>query len=566
MTKLKISADLTLPVDVVTQAVGVLAKRRAGKSYLARRLAEQLLRAGQQVVIVDPKGDWWGIRSSADGKSAGFSVVVFGGERGDVPLEPGSGALVAKLIVEEGVNALLDLSLFRKHEVATFMTAFLEDLYRLKAREQYRTAMMLIIDEADAIAPQKPQPNEARMLGAADDIVRRGGQRGIGCTLVTQRSAVLNKDVLTQVQILITLRTIAPQDLTAIKAWIDVHGTIEQQKTLLASLPSLPVGDAWFWSPGWPTDAGIFQRSHVSPIETFDSGATPTPGKRRSEPKKLADVDMDAIRKHMNEIMERAKADDPKALKARVAELERLLKAKGPEASEPERVEVPMFDQEAFEELKRQVSDDLRLALSNAKGALHTYMSKCLASGTKVPRVAPLVLSATKRDFQIPTPAATNGASSGGINKCARMLLTALVQQGRPLTLVQAAIIAGYSSNSGGVRNAAGELRAAGFAEGSNAALQATSSGVDALGSYDRLPTGYALAEYWYGQLGKAEREILRVVVEAYPKAVPLANAARKCGYSETSGGVRNAAGKLRTLELVQGGNDGMIADERLVG
>jgi DNA helicase HerA-like ATPase len=62
--------------------------------------------------------------------------------------------------------------------------------------------MMLVIDEADAIAPQKPQKGEERMLGAAEDIVRRGGQRGIGCVLVTQRSAVLNKNVLTQAQIL----------------------------------------------------------------------------------------------------------------------------------------------------------------------------------------------------------------------------------------------------------------------------------------------------------------------------------------------------------------------------
>ena len=48
-----------------------------------------------------------------------------------------------------------------------------------------------------------------------EDIVRRGGQRGIGCTLVTQRSAVLNKNVLTQAQMLVVLRTIAPQDLAA---------------------------------------------------------------------------------------------------------------------------------------------------------------------------------------------------------------------------------------------------------------------------------------------------------------------------------------------------------------
>lgn len=124
MTTLKIAAGLALPLDTTTQAIGILAKRRAGKSYTARRFAEQLLKVGQQVVIVDPKGDWWGIRSSADGASPGLPVVILGGERGDVPLESAAGEIVAKLVTEERVSALLDLSLFRKHEVATFMTAF----------------------------------------------------------------------------------------------------------------------------------------------------------------------------------------------------------------------------------------------------------------------------------------------------------------------------------------------------------------------------------------------------------------------------------------------------------
>jgi hypothetical protein len=66
------------------------------------------------------------------------------------------------LFKKERVSVVLDLSQFRKHEVATFMTAFMENLYRLKAREQYRTPMMLVVDEADAIAPQKPQKGEER--------------------------------------------------------------------------------------------------------------------------------------------------------------------------------------------------------------------------------------------------------------------------------------------------------------------------------------------------------------------------------------------------------------------
>src|SRR3712207_5860875 len=252
---LQLAADLRLPLEIVTQAIGILGKRRVGKSYTTAKLVEELFAAGQQVVVTDPKGDWWGLRSAADGAQPGLPILILGGEHGDLPLDVDAGEVIAQLVVEERISALLDLSGFRKHEVATFMAHFLETLYRLKAQERYRTPLMLVIDEADAIAPQRPQKGEERMLGAAEDIVRRGGQRGLGCTMATQRAAVLNKNVLTQIEVLVALRTIAPQDLSAISEWIDVHGTPAQRKELLESLPALPIGTAWVWSPGWPTDA-----------------------------------------------------------------------------------------------------------------------------------------------------------------------------------------------------------------------------------------------------------------------------------------------------------------------
>jgi hypothetical protein len=103
------------------------------KSYTMRRIVEQLVTppAGR---ARRPEGRPVGHPVGGRRQGPGLPLVILGGERADVPLEVGAGEIVAKLVVEERVSAVLDLSLFRKHEVATFMTAFMENLYRLKAR------------------------------------------------------------------------------------------------------------------------------------------------------------------------------------------------------------------------------------------------------------------------------------------------------------------------------------------------------------------------------------------------------------------------------------------------
>jgi hypothetical protein len=551
---------LSLPIDVVTQTIGVVAKRRAGKSYFMRRFVEQLVRAEQQVCVVDPKGDQWGILSSADGKGPGLPLVIIGGERGHVPLEPSGGEIVAKLVVEERVSALLDLSLLRKHEVATFMALFMETLYRLKAQERYRTPLMLAIDEADAIAPQKPEANEARMLGACEDIVRRGGQRGLGCMLVTQRTAVLNKNVLTQCQILVALRTISPQDRNAMNAWIDVHGEPEQRKTLMESLPSLPVGDAWVWSPGWPTNDGIFQRIHTLPIETFDSGATPKPGERRLVPKTVADVDLEAVRKQMAETIERAKADDPRVLRKRIAELEQLQRAKPAPAPS-----VPAISEQQRADISAAVTE-LDASLTKARDALKQLAKLLLVIG-KTPKhvagyqlmVPTMVAAPVKRTASC---AASGGKLAGGERK----ILTALAQNPSGCTKKRLALLAGYALGGGGFNNYLSALRVRGLLDGGkhgDTAYRITDAGLCELGSFEPLPSGTELRTYWLNQLGKAERSILEALFSVYPRALDKQSIAEAAGYEAGGGGFNNALSRLRTLELIDGRGE-MRASEDL--
>jgi len=537
--------------------------------------------AGLQIVCVDPKGDWWGMRSSADGRSPGLSILILGGEHGDLPLEVGSGELVAKLVVEERVSVLLDLSLFRKSEVASFMTAFAENLYRLKAREVNRTPVMLFVDEADAVAPQKPQHGEERMLGAIEDIVRRGGQRGIGCTLVTQRSAVLNKNVLTQAQVMVAMRTIAPQDLKAMDAWIDVHGTPEQRKTLMESLPSLPRGDAWFWSPGWPTDEGIFRRVHVDPIETFDSGATPEPGARRVEPRKRADVDLEALRRQMAATIERAKAADPTALRRRVAELEAQLRkasAAAPAAPARERrVEVPILGERDLKRIDK-VAEVLANSSAMVAALLMEVKERLRARATPPPAPRPAAPSPAAQTgngtWRAPVAAARRARAAPSteageeVSEYALSLVRTLASRApMALTKSQLALLSNHSPTSGGYFAALAELRRLGAFDRDGSKYVLTDAGRQLVGAAVPVATSpEEVRANWRRSLPDYERALFDVLVEVYPHGLSKADLAERAGKSATSGGYFAALATLRRNEIMVRAADGFRASEDLFG
>lgn len=557
LKKLHISSSLAISADdFVTSTQAILAKKGSGKSYTASVIAEELLATDHQVVVLDPTGAWWGLRSSADGKDEGYPIAVLGGEHADVDLEAAAGELVADAIASEHFSAILDLSLFRKGEALRFCATFLETLYR-----RNRTALHLFIDEADVVAPQRTfGPEDAKALGATEDIVRRGRIRGIGCTLITQRAQVLNKNVLSQVDMLTTLRMNHPKDIGAIDDWVAVHGDVKLAKKMIESLPVLPIGTAWMWAPAQELFASVPIRRR----QTFDSGRTPKAGERAAAPKVLAPVDIARLGATIAATAEQVKANDPKVLKARVAELERQLVAR-PAAAPAERVEVPILRADEIERLRQAVAAfeakaevvDRALAEVDVTLELVGSMASDLKAAIELGKAHGIV-ARTSASSALPTPRPPAPRGSGpGDAKLAggeRKILTALAQYApSSRTKQQVAILTGYAHTGGGFNNYVGSLRSKGYVDGGADALTIAAAGVAALGAYQPLPTGRALYDHWQGQLGKAEREILRVLFEEWPNARPKDFVAMKAGYAPDGGGFNNALSRLRTLELIEG-------------
>jgi len=351
---LTLGPGLVLPHEAVTETFAILAKRGAGKTYTAAVLVEEMMGAGLPVVIVDPVGVWWGLRSSADGTAEGLPVVIFGGDHADLPLAETAGVLLADLVVDERVPAVLDLSALSKGASRRFMTDFTERLYH-----RNRDPLHLVLDEADAFAPQRTDPGGQRLLGAIEDLVRRGRARGIGLSMISQRPAVLNKDILTQAEVLIALRMTGPRDVAAIDEWVRLHAEEDQAVEVKRSLPSLPIGTAWVWSPGW---LGLLQRVAVRARTTFDSSATPKAGQRRVTPTRLAPIDLAALGERITAMATEAAATDPAALRHRVAHLERELAELRTAPPKVERIEVPVLDEAVVDRLEQWVTDIRHLA------------------------------------------------------------------------------------------------------------------------------------------------------------------------------------------------------------
>ena len=381
-----------LPLDAITETFGILAVRGAGKSNTGAVMAEEMHKAGLPFVVIDPVGSWWGLRSSKDGKGPGLPIPIFGGKHGDVPLERGGGELVADLIAEQRLSCVLDLTMFDSESAKKqFLLDFARRLYR-----QNEQPLHLFLEEADDYIPQRPMGDEAHLLRAWENIVRRGRARGLGMTVITQRSASLNKNVLTQVQTLIAMRTTGPQDRKAIEEWVKYHG---QSREILESLPGLRDGEAWVWSPDFLRTT---VRVRFRQRSTFDSGATPKAGVTGTRaPATLADVDLGTLTKRMAATIEKAKLTDPKALRQEVDRLRR-------ELAHVRKVDAPLTRVEVQIEEKPVLTDKQIEQLHSYIIKLGSISNEVIALGNEIGTAIAKV-----RDYQRGRPAAGRYAPQG---------------------------------------------------------------------------------------------------------------------------------------------------------
>jgi Helicase HerA, central domain len=515
----------SLPTDALDDRIAIVGTAGSGKTYAAKGFVERLLDIGARVAIVDPLGVWWGLRASADGSTAGYPVVVFGGRHADVPITAEKGSALGRMIACEALACVVDLSELGSNAARRrFMAAFSEALY-----EENEEPLHLVLDEADLWAPQRPIKGWEGLLGHIEEIVRRGRVRGFIPWLITQRPAVVHKDVLSQADILIAMKLTASQDRDAIGAWIEGQADRQEGKRILGDLPRLQRGEGYLWAPGH----GILDRATFPLIRTFDSSRTPKRGERLASPRTLAEVDLTAIIAALAAV----ESEDPEKPKdnRRQVQLEREL------AQAKARIEL-------LEQENRALNSRLVSIAAFAAGTVPAIVDD--ASHT-APR--PKAEAKPPRPLRIVTSnvPATFGDS---LHPAARKLLLALAQHAPArFTWGQAATLAGLKPSGGHFNAGRKSLRESGYIEETNDLLSATASGLKAAGEVPPAPSTPAeRLALWCDRLPTPAPEMLRTLAAQGERYMEADELAAMLGKKSSGGHWNSGIALLRNNGLIE--------------
>jgi len=369
VTKLHVSTALSLPEDAVTRTFVVYGGKGKGKTNFGSVLVEELAKRGDRFCVTDPLDVWWGLQHG----DHAIDVVILGGTHGrDMPITPGAGEVIADFVADEDVSTVIvmrhaDGRMWTNGERIRFMTAFVR---RLFARQgERRRPLMLVIDEAGRFVPQTAGKGDlqiAECIGAIEELVEWGRNVGLGCCLITQRSARMAKAVSELAECMVAFQTAGPNSIKAIVEWFGEHIPTERQKELVGILRKLPVGRALVVSPEWLDFEG---EAPIRLRETFDSSATPKAGGALRAPGRARKPDLAKYSARMAEVVERAKAEDPGALRATIADLRKQLAAKPTVMAAPAKtLEVAVLSNGTTKALTKAAAQMVRAAELVAEG------------------------------------------------------------------------------------------------------------------------------------------------------------------------------------------------------
>lgn len=548
-----LAPDCLINVErLVESKLLVQANSGAGKSWSIRRLAEQTHGKVQQIII-DHDGEYHTLAEQYD--------YVIARKGGDCPVDIKSAALLARRLLELGVSAIVDI-----YELGTqraeFVRRFLDSL--VNAPRDLWHSCLIVIDEAHLYCPEK---GSAVSADAVKNLMALGRKRGFAGVLATQRIAKLNKDAAAECNSKLIGRSALDVDM---KRAADELGFTTKDD--VRSLRTLKPGQFYAFGPAFTDEVTLIR---VGDVKTTHLRA----GQRAMAPP----APRDKVKKILSQLKDLPQEAEQEAktiaeLQLQVKQLRGALKKAESNTPDPieKIVEKSVITDKQITRLEKLFAN---VETSNGKtlGALHGFgvelnllrplfiaaSAKVLPvkqpaqtpPGFKIRSIDPLIKGTaqqvTRRPpanaFERSRSTSTTGDTDGELPAGEQAVLRALIQFPKGLQRSQLTVLTGYARSS---RDAyISRLKQKGLVDTNLVFVFATDAGREAMPHAEPLPTGDALRDYWYHELPDGERNVLRILVDAYPNSVEKTDIDSQTGYARSS---RDAyISRMRAKQLV---------------
>ena len=253
----KVELDLQ---ELITGRTLLCCISRYGKTWTARRIVEQIF-GKTGIIIVDVEGEYATLRDK-------YPLLIIGK---DVPLIPESAEFLADQVLEHDLSCIIDGS-DPQLDVAAFQEFIARFIERFIAIEtKARKPFLWILEEADELSPETGIARSI-CLGQIRKLVKKGGKRGLGTIVLTQRPAFVSKFVISQCPNKIIGRTEWPDDLAVLRKFGRIpEKYADPESRDQHALKNLEKGQFYVAGDFVAKDTLV----KVGPVETKHLGSTP---------------------------------------------------------------------------------------------------------------------------------------------------------------------------------------------------------------------------------------------------------------------------------------------------
>ncbi len=252
---LNISSKTKLDLKkIIGKCIAVLGITGSGKTNTSAVILEEMLKYKYPMTIVDIDGEYWGLKEK-------FELLVVGKSKNvDIEVNVEHARQIAEMSISKNIPIILDMSGFLYEDIYEFLLNYMEVLWDLAGK--FRKPYEIVLEEAHEFIPQG---NRNDLKEIITRIALRGRKRGLGTIILSQRSAKVEKDVLTQSEILFLHKVVHPSDIRVYKEILPISS---KEASILIS--KLNVGDCIFFFEN------VYNVIHVRKRDTFHAGFTPS--------------------------------------------------------------------------------------------------------------------------------------------------------------------------------------------------------------------------------------------------------------------------------------------------